>query len=54
MNTTSTLNPYEREVLYGYPFVVGRKDGKGIRGPLLTIPAAITPHLERLQGNGRR
>lgn len=38
------LNPYEREVLYGYPFVIGRRGGKGIRGPLLTLPASIVPY----------
>lgn len=47
MHTTATLNPYEREVLYGYPFVIGRRDGKSIRGPLLTIPLSI-----RAEGDG--
>ena len=41
MHTTVTLNPYEREVLYGFPFVIGRRDGKSIRAPLLTIPLSV-------------
>ena len=32
MHTTVTLDPYEREVLYGYPFVIGRRDGNSIQG----------------------
>src|SRR5579859_2477800 len=27
MHATASLNPYEREVLYGYPYVVGRPEG---------------------------
>src|SRR5437762_1714111 len=38
MSATVELNPYEREIQYGYPYVVGHRDGKPIRGPLLTIP----------------
>ena len=38
---TARLNPYEREVLYGYPYVIGRLRGKPIRGPLLTIGVEI-------------
>lgn len=41
MYGTAKLNPYEREVLYGYPYVVGRHKGKTVRGPLLTIPVEI-------------
>jgi very-short-patch-repair endonuclease len=44
MQATATLNPYEREVLYGYPYLVGRRDGETIRGPLLTVPVAIEVH----------
>ena len=43
MHTTATLNPYEREILDRVPLLIGRKGGKPIRGPLLTIPASITP-----------
>ncbi len=43
MHTTAALNPYEREVLYGYPFVIGRRAGKSIRGPVLTLPVEIRP-----------
>lgn len=38
---TIELNPYERELLYGYPYIVGFVDGKAIRAPLLTIPITI-------------
>lgn len=41
MHATATLNPYEREILYGYPYVVGRTDGDTIRGPLLTLNVRI-------------
>jgi very-short-patch-repair endonuclease len=47
MHATATLNPYEREILYGYPYVVGRRDGETIRGPLLTLAVDIT-----VEGNG--
>lgn len=43
MHGTARLNPYEREVLYGYPYVIGRVNGKTIRGALLTIPVTIEP-----------
>jgi CxxC-x17-CxxC domain-containing protein len=41
MHATAELNPYEREILYGYPYVIGRFDGRPIRAPLFTIPIAI-------------
>src|SRR5438876_1183491 len=41
MHATATLNPYEREVLYGYPYIVGRCDGETVRGPLLTLAIRI-------------
>jgi hypothetical protein len=41
MRATSALNPYEREVLYGYPYVIGRRDGETIRAPLLTVAVRI-------------
>ena len=47
MHATATLNPFEREILYGYPYVVGRRDGETIRGPLLTLPVSI-----EVQGDG--
>jgi very-short-patch-repair endonuclease len=42
MHGTARLNPYEREVLYGYPYVVGRTREKKVRGPLLTLAVEIT------------
>jgi very-short-patch-repair endonuclease len=42
MMATIELNPYERELLYGYPYIVGQIDGVPIRAPLLTIPVTIT------------
>lgn len=44
MAATSVLNPYEREVLYGYPYLVGMIDHKPIRAPLLTMSVAIEAH----------
>ena len=41
MHATASLNPYEREVLYGYPYVIGRHEGETIRGPLLTLAIRI-------------
>ena len=49
MYGTASLNPYEREVLCGFPFVVGRIGGITVRGPLLTLAAeieAVGDHLE--------
>ncbi len=42
MMATIELNPYERELLYGYPYLVGQIDNIPIRAPLLTIPVTIT------------
>jgi very-short-patch-repair endonuclease len=42
MMATIELNPYERELLYGYPYIVGQVSGIPIRAPLLTIPVTIT------------
>ena len=39
--STLELNPYEREVQYGYPYIVGFADGRAVRAPLLTIPVTI-------------
>jgi very-short-patch-repair endonuclease len=41
MHATASLNPYEREVLYGYPYVLGRRDGEAVRGPLLTLAIRV-------------
>jgi very-short-patch-repair endonuclease/KaiC/GvpD/RAD55 family RecA-like ATPase len=41
MHATASLNPYEREVLYGYPYIVGRCDGETVRAPLLTLAIRI-------------
>src|SRR2546427_458674 len=45
MRATVTLNPYERELMLGYPYVIGRRDGEAIRGPVLLMPV-------RLEGEG--
>ena len=37
------LNPYERELRYGYPYVVGRLDGQTVRAPLLTVAVELEP-----------
>jgi hypothetical protein len=42
MMATIQLNPYERELLYGYPYIVGHVHDTSIRVPLLTIPILIT------------
>jgi len=41
MHATASLNPYEREVLYGYPYVIGRHEAETVRGPLLTMAIRI-------------
>lgn len=41
MMATAELNPYERELLYGYPYIVGHVAGVTIRAPLFTIPVSI-------------
>ncbi len=41
MMATIELNPYERELQYGYPYLIGYLDGKAIRAPVLTIPISI-------------
>lgn len=43
MYATARLNPHERDVLYGYPYVIGRQAGKSIRAPLLTLAVTIEP-----------
>jgi hypothetical protein len=42
MESTIRLNPYERELVYGYPYVVGRIDGISIRAPLFYIPVSVS------------
>lgn len=54
MYGTATLNPYEREILYGFPFVLGRIATTTIRGPLLTLGVeieAVGDHLEVSPGD---
>jgi very-short-patch-repair endonuclease len=41
MRATVTLNPYERELLLGYPYVIGRRDGEPIRAPVLLMPVKL-------------
>jgi hypothetical protein len=41
MAATVELNPYEREIQYGYPYVIGRWDKQPVRGPLFTLPVSI-------------
>ena len=41
MMATIELNPYERELLYGYPYIIGHVEGTAIRAPLLSIPVQI-------------
>ena len=48
MMATIELNPYERELRYGYPYVIGQLNGKAIRAPLLSIAIAITTDRDRL------
>ena len=48
MMATIELNPYERELRYGYPYVIGQLDGKTIRAPLLSIAIAITTDRDHL------
>jgi len=43
MYATSQLNPYEREILYGYPYIIGRIDGRPIRAPLFTTSVTMSP-----------
>src|SRR5208283_4945526 len=43
MMATMELNPYERELQYGYPYVIGQSNGKSFRAPLLTMPVVINP-----------
>lgn len=33
MHATARLNPYERELLYGFPYVIGKVGTRKIRGP---------------------
>jgi len=49
MHGTARLNPYERELLYGYPYVIGRTRDRTIRGPLLTLAVEIIAEGDHLQ-----
>jgi very-short-patch-repair endonuclease len=42
MKATIELNHYERELQYGYPYLVGQSDGVVYRAPLFTIPIEIS------------
>lgn len=42
MKGTIALNPYERELQYGFPYVIGQVEGVVFRAPLLTIPIEIS------------
>jgi hypothetical protein len=42
MKATIELNPYERELQYGYPYIIGYSEGVAFRAPLLTIPIEIS------------
>jgi very-short-patch-repair endonuclease len=48
MYGTANLNPYEREVLFGFPYVIGRVRDRSVRGPLLTLGIEIVPDGNRL------
>jgi very-short-patch-repair endonuclease/muconolactone delta-isomerase len=41
MKSTLELNPYERQVHYGYPYVVGSVGGKPVRAPLLSLSVRV-------------
>ena len=41
MMATIELNPYERDLMYGFPYLIGHLDGQPVRAPLLTIPISI-------------
>jgi very-short-patch-repair endonuclease/KaiC/GvpD/RAD55 family RecA-like ATPase len=49
MMATIELNPYERELRYGYPYVIGQlSEKRAIRAPLLSIAIGIAPDRDRL------
>ena len=48
MMATIELNPYERELLYGYPYLVGQVGDVPIRAPILTVPITIRTEGETL------
>jgi very-short-patch-repair endonuclease/muconolactone delta-isomerase len=49
ISTAISLNPYEREALYGYPYLVGRLSGKPVRAPIFTVPIELAA-----EGSGYR
>lgn len=49
MYGTAKLNPYEREILYGFPYVIGRVRGKPVHGPLLTVSVEVDADEHRLR-----
>jgi len=52
MMATAELNPYERELMYGYPYIVGQVDAVTIRAPVVrqnwrgTVPLTIATSRE--------
>lgn len=48
MMATIQLNPYEKDLLYGYPYVIGKSGEAIVRAPLLTIPITITSEADTL------
>jgi len=48
MMATMELNPYERELQYGFPYLIGQSGGIKFRAPLLTIPISIAADGGRL------
>lgn len=42
MMATMELNPYERELQYGFPYVVGKTAGVVYRAPVFTIPVTVS------------
>ena len=49
MKATIELNPYERELQYGFPYLIGYVNGDAIRAPVFTIPIRIEPSGTALQ-----
>lgn len=46
MAQRNALNPYEREFLYAYPFVVGLVRNERICAPLFTVPCSVESDLQ--------
>ena len=48
MMATAELNPYEREIRYGYPFIVGYAEGTAVRAPIFSVTVTIRSDGDRL------